>query len=131
MPKSEEMTKKNPMKGCWDHIFTGFQLVVAFHVDITLFLSTMLKDHSFKDKKGVLWNHMVRATLWQLWLEHNNRVFNNKIQFFGSFFYHVVCNAIAWCKLSAAFKSHSFASLLVNWRCNCWNSNSVGKCYLY
>lgn len=90
--------------------YASFQLVCYLpygHHPLLVYYAYIILSKIEEELSG-----MVRATIWQLWLERNKGVFNNNVQHFESFFDHVF-----W-KATAVFWS-CFTSLLANSRYTC------------
>lgn len=78
--------------------------------------SIRLTGHPFTNGKRIIWMHLIRAFLWSIWTECNNRFFNDKGSTFDRFFDHIIFLAMTWCKCTTSYSSYSLSSLLTNWR---------------
>ena len=59
---------------------------------------------------------MVKALLAELWLEENQRTFQDKELGWLGHFDSAARNTFAWCSLSKDFEVYSIQELCLNWR---------------
>lgn len=50
------------------------------------FLNLLLLGHPFKERKEILWQKLVRAFLWSVWIERNHRTSDSKEKTYPVFF---------------------------------------------
>lgn len=101
----------------WSFLFTVLSFVGCRPRAIEDQLMEIVQGCSYKGKAKILWGCAIRAFLWNLWKERNNRVFTNLSHSFDSFCNYVQINASSWCLNDKVFIcKYSLTMLSRDWR---------------
>ena len=63
-----------------------------------------------------LWNCMVFSLLWHIWLERNNRIFEDKKSVLEDIYEKAKFSTLLWAFTDKSFKGYSFSLVAFNWK---------------
>lgn len=78
-----------------------------------LYVLTNIKQNT---KKKVLWSNLIGAQLWCIWLERNNRIFQDKSNRLSRLFENIISLDASWCKKSKLFCNYEISCIAFNWK---------------